>query len=176
MEFRYTEESKSWSEESGDDRSEHNEERGISTGRSYGCVFCKRGFTTAQALGGHMNIHRKDRAKSTKSSFSASTSTKMIEDHEIDHTISSSPPENYFSSEVDNNSNYNYNYPPSQSAFPAEQYCDQRDRDVFGGDYNWMTGLSLSSTPLYVSDNKEKIRSSSEEDGLDLELRLGSHS
>ncbi|WOH01753.1 hypothetical protein DCAR_0521138 [Daucus carota subsp. sativus] len=31
--------------------------------RSYECVFCKRGFTTAQALGGHMNIHRKDKAK-----------------------------------------------------------------------------------------------------------------
>ncbi|KAL6619946.1 hypothetical protein ACP70R_032035 [Stipagrostis hirtigluma subsp. patula] len=29
----------------------------------YECVFCKRGFTTAQALGGHMNIHRRDRGK-----------------------------------------------------------------------------------------------------------------
>ncbi|CAM0957334.1 unnamed protein product [Alopecurus aequalis] len=29
----------------------------------YECVFCKCGFTTAQALGGHMNIHRRDRAK-----------------------------------------------------------------------------------------------------------------
>ncbi|KAK1680881.1 hypothetical protein QYE76_041729 [Lolium multiflorum] len=27
----------------------------------YECSFCKRGFTNAQALGGHMNIHRKDR-------------------------------------------------------------------------------------------------------------------
>ncbi|KAK9684919.1 hypothetical protein RND81_10G242500 [Saponaria officinalis] len=33
--------------------------------RSYDCVFCRRGFTTAQALGGHMNIHRKDRASTT---------------------------------------------------------------------------------------------------------------
>ncbi|KAL0451117.1 UNVERIFIED_CONTAM: Transcriptional regulator TAC1 [Sesamum latifolium] len=31
--------------------------------RSYRCSFCKRGFSNAQALGGHMNIHRKDRAK-----------------------------------------------------------------------------------------------------------------
>ncbi|KAK8950605.1 Transcriptional regulator TAC1 [Platanthera guangdongensis] len=30
-------------------------------GRSYDCSFCKRGFSNAQALGGHMNIHRKDR-------------------------------------------------------------------------------------------------------------------
>ncbi|MCE5166659.1 hypothetical protein HAX54_023603 [Datura stramonium] len=36
-------------------------ENGI--GRSYECVFCKRGFNTAQALGGHMNIHRKDRIR-----------------------------------------------------------------------------------------------------------------
>uniref|UniRef100_A0A0D9WE33 C2H2-type domain-containing protein n=1 Tax=Leersia perrieri TaxID=77586 RepID=A0A0D9WE33_9ORYZ len=34
-----------------------------STRPYYECVFCKRGFTTAQALGGHMNIHRRDRAK-----------------------------------------------------------------------------------------------------------------
>lgn len=31
--------------------------------RSYECNFCKRGFSNAQALGGHMNIHRKDKAR-----------------------------------------------------------------------------------------------------------------
>ncbi|KAF3591049.1 hypothetical protein DY000_02024289 [Brassica cretica] len=31
------------------------------TRRMYECTFCKRGFTNAQALGGHMNIHRRDR-------------------------------------------------------------------------------------------------------------------
>lgn len=31
--------------------------------RTYECNFCKRGFSNAQALGGHMNIHRKDKAK-----------------------------------------------------------------------------------------------------------------
>ncbi|PON68840.1 Zinc finger transcription factor [Trema orientale] len=34
-----------------------------SSARSYECTFCKRGFSNAQALGGHMNIHRKDKAK-----------------------------------------------------------------------------------------------------------------
>lgn len=28
----------------------------------YRCSFCKRGFSNAQALGGHMNVHRRDRA------------------------------------------------------------------------------------------------------------------
>ncbi|KAJ8558062.1 hypothetical protein K7X08_004828 [Anisodus acutangulus] len=31
--------------------------------RSYTCSFCKREFKLAQALGGHMNVHRRDRAK-----------------------------------------------------------------------------------------------------------------
>eukprot|EP01018_Ginkgo_biloba_P034196 Gb_27735 [translate_table: standard] len=31
--------------------------------RSYACMFCRRGFPSAQALGGHMNVHRRDRAR-----------------------------------------------------------------------------------------------------------------
>lgn len=31
--------------------------------RSYRCSFCRRDFKSAQALGGHMNIHRRDRAR-----------------------------------------------------------------------------------------------------------------
>ncbi|XP_074574048.1 uncharacterized protein LOC141830536 [Curcuma longa] len=30
--------------------------------RSYACTFCRREFKSAQALGGHMNSHRRDRA------------------------------------------------------------------------------------------------------------------
>ncbi|KAK3137236.1 hypothetical protein QOZ80_5BG0449580 [Eleusine coracana subsp. coracana] len=41
----------------------------------YECVFCKRGFTTAQALGGHMNIHRRDRAKPARESPAGSITT-----------------------------------------------------------------------------------------------------
>lgn len=54
-----------------------------STARSYECTFCKRGFTNAQALGGHMNIHRKHKAKlkqstTTQTSASASSSLPWI--------------------------------------------------------------------------------------------------
>lgn len=31
--------------------------------RSYTCSFCRRDFRSAQALGGHMNVHRRDRAR-----------------------------------------------------------------------------------------------------------------
>lgn len=34
----------------------------------YTCSFCKGGFSNAQALGGHMNTHRRDRAKLKQSS------------------------------------------------------------------------------------------------------------
>ncbi|XP_017233400.1 transcriptional regulator TAC1 [Daucus carota subsp. sativus] len=35
----------------------------LSQSRTYDCIYCKRGFSNAQALGGHMNIHRKDKAR-----------------------------------------------------------------------------------------------------------------
>ncbi|XP_052108295.1 probable transcriptional regulator RABBIT EARS isoform X2 [Arachis duranensis] len=39
--------------------------------RSYTCNFCHRHFTSAQALGGHMNVHRRDRARLKQSSSSS---------------------------------------------------------------------------------------------------------
>ncbi|KAG5106478.1 hypothetical protein JHK82_043448 [Glycine max] len=33
--------------------------------RSYSCSFCRREFRSAQALGGHMNVHRRDRQDSS---------------------------------------------------------------------------------------------------------------
>ncbi|CAI9783275.1 unnamed protein product [Fraxinus pennsylvanica] len=37
--------------------------------RSYSCSFCRREFRSAQALGGHMNVHRRDRARLKQSSI-----------------------------------------------------------------------------------------------------------
>ncbi|CAI9106848.1 OLC1v1006081C1 [Oldenlandia corymbosa var. corymbosa] len=41
----------------------HHQSNSTTTTRLYECSFCKKGFSNAQALGGHMNIHRKDKAK-----------------------------------------------------------------------------------------------------------------
>ncbi|KAF8010001.1 hypothetical protein BT93_J0859 [Corymbia citriodora subsp. variegata] len=38
--------------------------------RSYSCSFCNREFRSAQALGGHMNVHRRDRARLKQSVLS----------------------------------------------------------------------------------------------------------
>ncbi|XP_027174956.1 probable transcriptional regulator RABBIT EARS [Coffea eugenioides] len=47
------------------DSSDHEQQARSPTSQSrlYECNFCKKGFSNAQALGGHMNIHRKDKAK-----------------------------------------------------------------------------------------------------------------
>ncbi|XP_019191265.1 PREDICTED: uncharacterized protein LOC109185769 [Ipomoea nil] len=50
------------------DRRRGTERPAAAVGRSYECTFCKRGFTNAQALGGHMNIHRKDKLKAKQKS------------------------------------------------------------------------------------------------------------
>lgn len=73
------EDSKSSSDEEAEDVNHD-----LGTGRSYECVFCKRGFTTAQALGGHMNIHRKERAKPRP----ASAPTSIASNKSADETVS----------------------------------------------------------------------------------------
>lgn len=60
------------------DDSSTNEGGGGTTKRSYECTFCKRGFTNAQALGGHMNIHRKDRAKAKQVLTPNTTSSSSV--------------------------------------------------------------------------------------------------
>ncbi|CAK7331432.1 unnamed protein product [Dovyalis caffra] len=53
-------------------------EQDASQARSYECIFCKRGFSNAQALGGHMNIHRKDKAKLKQSSNETQQSLDIL--------------------------------------------------------------------------------------------------
>jgi len=191
MEFSSQEDSKSSSEEI-DRSSEQNDEMG--TGRSYECVFCRRGFTTAQALGGHMNIHRKDRANKAKSNFPPSSSTKVDESNSYADLglYSASNPSylargSYYSTlpdpEVDINYNYYHQlYFPSHTKSPShvqysEVLCVENQRDpqlLFGQDWR-QRGLSLYTNPLCARENKDKIQNNTEEDDLDLELRLGHH-
>ncbi|KAK9940605.1 hypothetical protein M0R45_017257 [Rubus argutus] len=77
--------------ESGDQQSPENsgDQQGTNqaaAAKSYECTFCKRGFSNAQALGGHMNIHRKDKAKLKQVSSSLNiveTKQKQREPSEI---------------------------------------------------------------------------------------------
>ncbi|XP_008778130.3 zinc finger protein 11-like [Phoenix dactylifera] len=53
--------------------------------RSYSCSFCRREFRSAQALGGHMNVHRRDRARLRQ------CSSPTRESHEVDQHHNHSP-------------------------------------------------------------------------------------
>ncbi|XP_076925169.1 zinc finger protein 10-like [Bidens hawaiensis] len=48
--------------------------------RSYTCSFCRREFRSAQALGGHMNVHRRDRARLKKVSSSNNNNHNQVLD------------------------------------------------------------------------------------------------
>lgn len=63
--------------------------------RSYECTFCKRGFSNAQALGGHMNIHRKDKAKLRQlasSNFNEQHQNQLHHHHQQQQDILKMPP------------------------------------------------------------------------------------
>ncbi|GJR79246.1 zinc finger protein 10-like protein [Tanacetum coccineum] len=51
--------------------------------RSYTCSFCRREFRSAQALGGHMNVHRREKAKlkQTVNGTSDATTTAVPQNH-----------------------------------------------------------------------------------------------
>ncbi|RLN08176.1 zinc finger protein 7-like [Panicum miliaceum] len=47
------------------------------TRQPYKCIFCRRGFPTAQALGGHMNVHRRHRGRSTAPTTGAAAAQEI---------------------------------------------------------------------------------------------------
>ncbi|XP_059302480.1 transcriptional regulator SUPERMAN-like [Lycium ferocissimum] len=60
--------------------------------RSYTCTFCRREFRSAQALGGHMNVHRRDRVRlnqtpsltpNTSHTFPNANSNLLIQNQEF---------------------------------------------------------------------------------------------
>ncbi|PIN04044.1 hypothetical protein CDL12_23428 [Handroanthus impetiginosus] len=158
----------------------------LGVGRSYECGFCKRGFNTAQALGGHMNIHRRDRArnKDTKKNSNEQEENRFGPGKSVDH--------HFGHHDHQSSSSYAADFPASTSGsresrplygshFRGDlQYCSSDfDRDErqhqnqlvpddgsmnFRSDYHRM-----------VLDDLEKKRQGdvSQKEELDLELRLG---
>ncbi|KAK1420543.1 hypothetical protein QVD17_22226 [Tagetes erecta] len=54
--------------------------------RSYECTYCKHGFTNAQALGGHMNVHRKEKlAKTTRANNTSDSCLITSSIYDYDH-------------------------------------------------------------------------------------------
>ncbi|KAI3760155.1 hypothetical protein L1987_50546 [Smallanthus sonchifolius] len=155
--------------------------------RLYECIFCRRGFTTAQALGGHMNIHRRERAKSRPSYLSNNNSNKK-EDHSFYanprfyHPVFASCPQ---TSNTPNNQEGDVRYRTcfSSTSSTAQPVNHENNHQDFHGVVKSpsreekMMSLSLQFGWSHGEDDdresKRRTVGGSDEDELDLELRLG---
>ncbi|XP_021765471.1 zinc finger protein 11-like [Chenopodium quinoa] len=119
--------------------------------RSYTCTFCKREFRSAQALGGHMNVHRRDRARlhhqSTVQAQAQAQARSMV--------TSTSPTSSLFYQLANCRSSTN-----NFEVMPSNSRCSN---------YIGMQVNEMSQGVIKVNNHEE--RAPIEE--LDLELRLG---
>ncbi|KAG6393398.1 hypothetical protein SASPL_147639 [Salvia splendens] len=136
---------------------DENEDEDAGVGRSYDCSFCKRGFTNAQALGGHMNIHRKDKAKTKQKN---ETSNKSKENPRFKQQQVSSPPHHHHHYQQ---MNYQVYLPSSNPSSRA------------GNSYSPLSRPEEADLWLRVGASPPAAGGGSnvEETEVDLELRLG---
>lgn len=105
--------------------------------RSYTCSFCRREFKSAQALGGHMNVHRRDRARLKQSP------TPHIEVLPHNHHFLN-PCESLDS-------------PPQICTFLCNRNSDDSDQGVVLTSSTSPTRVSSTSPPTKIIDCEEKI-------------------
>ena len=148
--------------------SEENDKNGV--GRMYECRFCKRGFTNAQALGGHMNIHRKDKAKARQnqnhsSSYSYSSSSSSFIPHRIG--LGYYPFANTFNTDT-----------PLPLKFSSQPSLNNKWKTstLFGVDLSLKINSSSSTIDDQPSAGKQNNKQNQhvyKNNDVDLELRLG---
>ncbi|KAK1426991.1 hypothetical protein QVD17_15673 [Tagetes erecta] len=133
------------------------------TRSSYTCTFCKRGFSNAQALGGHMNVHRKDRARLQESIQETQITTQTSKG--TANLNSNDKLEVQSSSDDDDK---------GESA-PMRQWTLKKDHGVDCKTPTLQLSLwmgSSSTSDASIKSNKVSSLSSSPTN-VDLELRLG---
>ncbi|TYJ12680.1 hypothetical protein E1A91_A11G368900v1 [Gossypium mustelinum] len=114
--------------------------------RSYSCSFCGREFRSAQALGGHMNVHRRDRARLKQSP--PSPSPPHHEHHQHQNNIQDPFLPLGFPCQPDEVCNFVYNPNPNSNHGTTKQDCpgpplfsspkpwSNLTADRYGGDKN----------------------------------------
>ncbi|KAE9589750.1 hypothetical protein Lal_00021617 [Lupinus albus] len=156
------------------------------TKRSYECTFCKRGFTNAQALGGHMNIHRKDRAKA-KQVITNQTNQEYFMAPPFASGFSNQTTRHYSILEPQSNCNMYFHPPPTPNHFRDQpsyapntqlQYDQCHNLSSRPMNLNQLelrgANLSLQVGPSHVDNYTNQVRTGTQEDDeVDLELRLG---
>ncbi|KAK1438447.1 hypothetical protein QVD17_04256 [Tagetes erecta] len=144
--------------------------------RSYTCTFCKREFRSAQALGGHMNVHRRDRARlhhhtqpnMNMSSATSTSSTLLIPTQELVANaglclLYSLPKPNAI---FDPSSLNNVKASPST-------YLSISAHPNIDGYNEASTSANCKSGENKVRIDKKRRKIDSTIEGVDLELRLG---
>nr|XP_043619585.1 zinc finger protein 10-like [Erigeron canadensis] len=152
-----------------DDPKPPEEQQQQSTPRSYECNFCKRGFTNAQALGGHMNIHRKDKAKFKHSSASSmtTTQTKSIVESSSSTRPRLSPSPTTTTTAINPFSishQGNWFSPPSTTTTTQVDQNTSSSLPLFGPHHE-------TAVPRNIQQHEEPL--SPDREAVDLELRLG---
>ncbi|KZV37872.1 putative transcriptional regulator RABBIT EARS [Dorcoceras hygrometricum] len=147
--------------------------------KAYGCTFCKRGFSNAQALGGHMNIHRKDRARLKE--FSGENLLSLEIKRTTSYCGDTSP------SELNSSTSHKPSFPGETDTKEYSCFPD-KDEDSRPVEEDPICDLPLFSEEPLVSEVGEKHGSLSFGEGhveklgssravshveVDLELRLG---
>ncbi|XP_071699330.1 uncharacterized protein [Rutidosis leptorrhynchoides] len=134
--------------------------------RSYECIYCKHGFTTAQALGGHMNVHRKDRSRKRSNSSNNKSDDRLYQPCLITSCIHSNHQEGQT----------HHEFMLRSSPAIYDSICG--NQQIFNG---LVTSSSQEEMRLSLSlqfgqsNEEEHVRVNDEGGELDLELRLGNY-
>ncbi|KAF7043177.1 hypothetical protein CFC21_052580 [Triticum aestivum] len=114
--------------------------------RSYSCTFCRREFRSAQALGGHMNVHRRDRARLRHGDDDQPQQEQADEPHQDDSTSamckqlelfrnpSTTTPSSHLSTIIKerNNNRVVVSIAVRDQEAPDHQYDDRQDLELSG--------------------------------------------
>ncbi|XP_016463266.1 uncharacterized protein LOC107786320 [Nicotiana tabacum] len=152
------------------------DELGLGHVKFYRCSFCKRGFSNAQALGGHMNIHRKDRARLRE--FSSENLLSL----DIKNSINPPPPPPPPPANKDS-LQHEVSYDETISS-PSKRPCvntseeNDHNHEVIIGDVLQLplftkTPLIKEASNCVDKQEEEKSMQLNPVSELDLELRLG---
>ncbi|RRT42660.1 hypothetical protein B296_00054667 [Ensete ventricosum] len=137
----------------------------------YECTFCKRGFSNAQALGGHMNIHRKDRARERPSVLERTDDDSDGYRHRDRYANSCS--DFYRTPAFEPLKGYTMYFPPASSSSASTGRDEARMNVDSGLQMTHDTSRFGEDLRLGLTTHGGVGRQEEEEAELDLELRLG---
>ncbi|KAK1408944.1 hypothetical protein QVD17_41117 [Tagetes erecta] len=141
--------------------------------RSYTCTFCRREFRSAQALGGHMNVHRRDRARLHQAQVNFKnpnlSPSPIVADNGLCFLFSLPNPNAIYKSSSLNS--FNGHSSAGNLNFPAVVPPRSFSYSFFNSSIN--EASKLIDYKHETSVEKAKMKTDLVVEGVDLELRLG---